>query len=413
MRIYLDHNATTAIHPDVVAAMLPYLRRAFGNPSSIHRFGREARQAVDEAREKVARLIGAKPSEIIFTSGGTEADNLAIKGVALTAKKKGGHIITSAIEHHAVMVSCQYLEKRGFEVTFIPVDHHGLLDPNDVKRAITDKTILISIMHANHEVGTIEPVEEIGKLAMERNIPFHTDAVQSVGKVPIDVAKLGVSLLSLSAHKLCGPKGVGVLYIRKGTKILPQVYGGHQELNFRAGTENVAGIVGLGQAAAIASHKIQVELERLCRLRDRLWERIREGVESVRLNGHPTKRLPNTLNVSFDLVEGESLVINLDLRGIAVSTGSACTSGSLEPSHVLLAMGLSPTVARGSVRFSLGMGNTPGEIEYTADNLKELVRRLRSASRLNESGVVSLGHGKLSVGRYERGALGFKTSPIH
>jgi len=390
----LDNNSTTAIHPDVVVAMLPYLRRAFGNPSSIHRFGREARQAVDEAREKVAQLIGAKPSEVLFTSGGTEADNLAIKGVALAAEKKGGHIITSAIEHHAVLGPCQYLEKGGFEVTFVPVDHHGLLDPDDVKRAITDKTILISIMHANHEVGTIEPIEEIGKLAMERNIPFHTDAVQSVGKVPLNVETLRVNLLSLSAHKFYGPKGVGALYIRKGTRISPQVYGGHQELSFRAGTENVSGIVGLGEAAEIVVHKMEAEGERLCRLRDRLWERIRGTVESVRLNGHPTKRIPNTLNVSFDLVEGESLVINLDLGGIAVSAGSACTSGSVEPSHVLLAMGRSPTVAKGSVRFSLGMGNTPGEIEYTADSLKEVVRRLRSASRCNESEMAIRSHGK-------------------
>jgi cysteine desulfurase len=413
VRIYLDHNATTPIHPDVVAAMVPYYRQGFGNPSSVHRFGREARQAVDEAREKVAQLISGKPSEIIFTSGGTEADNLAIKGVALAAEKKGKHIITSAIEHHAVMVPCQYLEKRGFKVTFIPVDHHGLLDPDDVKRAITDKTTLISIMHANHEVGTIQPIEEVGKLAMERDIPFHTDAVQSVGKVPLNVETLRVNLLSLSAHKFYGPKGVGALYVRKGTKIMPQVYGGHQELNFRAGTENVPGIVGLGQATEIALHKMEAEGKRLCRLRDRLWERIREGVRSVRLNGHRTRRLLNTLNISFDGVQGEPLVINLDLRGIAVSAGSACTSGSLEPSHVLLAMGLSPTLAKGSVRFSLGMENTAGEIEYTADNLKELVRRLRSASRLNGSGMASLGHGKLSVGRHGRVAPGFKTSPIH
>ena len=398
MRIYLDHNATTPIHPDVLAVMLPYLRKGFGNPSSIHQFGREARQAVDEAREKVARLIGAKPSEIVFTSGGTEADNLAIKGVALASEEKGGHIITSAIEHHAVLVPCQYLERKGFEVSFLPVDHNGLLDPDDVRRAITDKTVLISIMHANHEVGTIEPLEEICKLTMERDIPFHTDAVQSVGKVPIDVGALEVNLLSLSAHKLYGPKGVGALYIRKGTKILPQVYGGHQELNFRAGTENVAGIVGLGKAAEIALHNIDVEGKRLCRLRDGLWERIKERAGSVRLNGHPTRRLPNTLNVAFDLVEGESLVINLDLRGIAVSTGSACTSGSLEPSHVLLAMGLSPTIARGSIRFSLGMENTQEEIEYTVNNLEEVVRRLRSTSPLNEDGMVTSSYGE-GIGR--------------
>lgn len=385
----MDHNATTPIHPDVLSAMLPYLHQAFGNPSSIHSYGRETRQAVDESREKVAQLIGAQPSEIVFTGGGTEANNLAIKGATLAKQKKSGHIITSAIEHHAAMVPCQYLEKRGFEVSFLPVDHDGLLDPDDVRRAITDKTILISIMQANHEVGTIEPLEEIGKLALERDIPFHTDAVQSVGKVPIDVGTLGVNLLSLSAHKLYGPKGVGALYIRKGTKILPQVFGGHQELNFRAGTENVAGIVGLGKAAEIALHKMQAEGERLCRLRDKLWERIKERVGSVRLNGHPKRRIPNTLNVTFDLIEGESLVINLDLRGIAVSTGSACTSGSLEPSHVLLAMGVSPPIARGSIRFSLGIENTQEEIEETANALEEVVGRLRSTSPLNENGVVT------------------------
>lgn len=393
MRIYLDNNATTPIHPDVRAAMLPYLSQTFGNPSSIHSFGRETREAVYEAREKVARLIGAKSSEIIFTSGGTEANNLAIKGVAL-AREGGGHIITSAIEHHAVLVPCQYLERKGFEVSFLPVDHDGLLDPDDVRRAITNKTILISIMHSNHEVGTLEPLEEIGKLAMERDIPFHTDAVQSGGKVPIDVSALGVNLLSLSAHKLYGPKGVGAMYLRNGTKILPQIFGGHQESNLRAGTENVAGIVGFGEAAEVALHEMEVDGEKVYGLRDRLWEKIKEGVESVRLNGHPTKRLPNTLNIAFDCVEGESLMINLDLRGIAVSMGSACTSGSLETSHVLLAMGLSPIMARGSIRFSLGMENTQEEVEYTANTLEEIVRRLRSTSPLNENGMVLSSYGE-------------------
>lgn len=393
MRIYLDNNATTPIHPDVRAAMLPYLSQTFGNPSSIHSFGRETREAVYEAREKVARLIGAKSSEIIFTSGGTEANNLAIKGVAL-AREGGGHIITSAIEHHAVLVPCQYLERKGFEVSFLPVDHDGFLDPDDVRRAITNKTILISIMHSNHEVGTLEPLEEIGKLAMERDIPFHTDAVQSGGKVPIDVSALGVNLLSLSAHKLYGPKGVGAMYLRNGTKILPQIFGGHQESNLRAGTENVAGIVGFGEAAEVALHEMQVDGEKVYGLRDRLWEKIKEGVESVRLNGHPTKRLPNTLNIAFDCVEGESLMINLDLRGIAVSMGSACTSGSLETSHVLLAMGLSPIMARGSIRFSLGMENTQEEVEYTANTLEEIVRRLRSTSPLNENGMVLSSYGE-------------------
>jgi cysteine desulfurase len=371
--------------------MHPCFTDTFGNASSIHTFGQKAKKILEEARESVARLIGAQPSEIVFTSGGTEADNLAIKGPALA--EEGGHIITSTIEHPAVLVPCHYLERRGFKVSFLPVDHHGLLDPDDVRKAITDRTSLISIMHANHEVGTIEPLEEIAKLAIDRGIPFHTDAVQSVGKVPVDVKTLGVNLLTLSAHKLCGPKGVGALYIRRGTKILPQVLGGHQEVNLRAGTENVAGIVGLGKAAEIALHTMEAEGRRISRLRDGLWKGIRERVGPVKLNGHPTRRLPNILNVTFDGVEGESIVLNLDLKGIAVSTGSACTSGSLEPSHVLLAMGLSPAMARESVRFSLGMGNTREEIEYTTNTLEEVVKRLRSTFSLNEHGTTTSRYG--------------------
>jgi cysteine desulfurase len=371
--------------------MHPCFTDTFGNASSIHTFGQKAKKILEEARESVARLIGAQPSEIVFTSGGTEADNLAIKGPALA--EEGGHIITSTIEHPAVLVPCHYLERRGFKVSFLPVDHHGLLDPDDVRKAITDRTSLISIMHANHEVGTIEPLEEIAKLAIDRGIPFHTDAVQSVGKVPVDVKTLGVNLLTLSAHKLCGPKGVGALYIRRGTKILPQVLGGHQEVNLRAGTENVAGIVGLGKAAEIALHTMEAEGRRISRLRDGLWKGIRERVGPVKLNGHPTRRLPNILNVTFDGVEGESIVLNLDLKGIAVSTGSACTSGSLEPSHVLLAMGLSPAMARESVRFSLGMGNTREEIEYTTNTLEEVVKRLRSTFSLNKNGTTTSRYG--------------------
>jgi cysteine desulfurase len=390
--IYLDHSATTPIRPEVLEAMHPYFTDIFGNASSIHAFGQKAKKALEEARESVARLIGAQPSEIVLTSGGTEADNLAIKGTAL-AREASGHIITSAVEHPAVLLPCHYLERRGFEVSFLPVDHHGLLDPDDVRKAITDRTTLISIMHANHEVGTIEPLEEIAKFAIERDIPFHTDAIQSVGKIPIDVETVGVNLLTLSAHKLHGPKGVGALYIRRGTKILPQVLGGHQEVNLRAGTENVAGIVGLGKAAEIALHTMEAEGRRISRLRDGLWKGIRERVGPVKLNGHPTRRLPNILNVTFDGVEGESIVLNLDLKGIAVSTGSACTSGSLEPSHVLLAMGLSPTMARESVRFSLGMENTQEEIEYTTNTLEEVVRRLRSTSSLNKIGTTASRYG--------------------
>ncbi len=390
--IYLDHSATTPVRPEVLEAMYPYFTDIFGNASSIHTFGQKAKKALEEAREKVARLIGSLPSEIVFTSGGTEADNLAINGTAL-AREDGRHIITSAIEHPAILFPCRDLESRGFEVSFLPVDRDGLLDPDDVRKAITDKTVLISIMHANHEVGTIEPLEEIAKLAIERDIPLHTDAVQSVGKIPIDVEALGVSLLTLSGHKIYGPKGVGALYIRRGTKILPQVIGGHQEVNLRAGTENVGGIVGLGKAAEIALLTMETEGMKISELRDGLWKRIRERIGPVKLNGHPTRRLPNILNVTFHGVQGESIVLNLDLRGIAVSTGSACTSGSLEPSHVLVAMGLSPTEAGESVRFSLGTENTRKEIEYTTNTLEEVVRRLRKTSSLNKNGMAASRYG--------------------
>ncbi len=390
--IYLDHSATTPVRPEVLEAMYPYFTEIFGNASSIHTFGQKAKKALEEAREKVARLIGSLPSEIVFTSGGTEADNLAINGTAL-AREDGRHIITSAIEHPAILFPCRDLESRGFEVSFLPVDRDGLLDPDDVRKAITDKTVLISIMHANHEVGTIEPLEEIAKLAIERDIPLHTDAVQSVGKIPIDVEALGVSLLTLSGHKIYGPKGVGALYIRRGTKILPQVIGGHQEVNLRAGTENVGGIVGLGKAAEIALLTMETEGMKISELRDGLWKRIRERIGPVKLNGHPTRRLPNILNVTFHGVQGESIVLNLDLRGIAVSTGSACTSGSLEPSHVLVAMGLSPTEAGESVRFSLGTENTRKEIEYTTNTLEEVVRRLRKTSSLNKNGMAASRYG--------------------
>ena len=381
-KVYLDHNATTPTDPEVLEAMLPGYKDKFGNASSIHSFGREARAAIDEAREKVAKLIGAKDGEIVFTSGGTESDNFAIKGVAYANTDKGNHIITSSIEHQAVLNVCKYLEKSGFKVTYLPVDKYGLIDPEEVARAIISQTILITIMQANNEVGTIEPIEEIGKIAREKEVCFHTDAVQAVGKIPVNVNELNVDLLSLSGHKFYGPKGIGALYIRKGTKIDSLIQGGHHERHHRAGTENVPGIVGLGKAAEISSRDLEKEAQHLINLRDRLSSGITERIGHARLNGHPTKRLPNTLNMSFEFVEGESMIINLDLKGIAVSTGSACTSGTLEPSHVLSAMDVPPAIAQGSLRFSLGKGNTEEDIEYVLKVLQEIVSRLRSMSPL-------------------------------
>jgi len=391
-RVYLDHNATTPTHPEVVKAMLPYYQEIFGNPSSIHQFGQQARKALDESREKVAEFIGAKPEEIVFTSGGTEANNLAIKGVAYANQARGKHIITSAIEHHAVLNPCKYLEERDFKVTYLGVDKYGLIDPEEVRKAVSDETILVTIMHANNEVGTIEPIEEIGKIIKELNesrikdnkpkIYFHTDAVQTVGKIPIDVDKLNVDLLSLSGHKLYGPKGIGALYIRKGTRIESQIQGGHHERNRRAGTENVPGIVGLAKAIEIAEETMEEESIRLTYLRDKLCSGISEKIDNVYLNGHPGKRLPNTLSMCFEFVEGESIILNLDLKGIAVSSGSACTSGSLEPSHVLKAMGVEPALAQGSIRFSLGKDNTEEDIDYILEVLPEIISRLRAMSPL-------------------------------
>ncbi len=381
-KVYLDHNATTPTHPEVVKAILPYYKEVFGNASSVHQFGQQARKAIDEAREKIANFIGASPKEIVFTSGGTEANNLALKGVVYANERKGKHIITSSMEHHAVLNPCKYLEKKGFKVTYLPVDKYGLVDPEEVRRAITKETILISIIHANNEVGTIEPVAEIGKIAKEIGIYFHTDAVQTVGKIPVDVNELNIDLLSLSGHKIYGPKGIGVLYIRKGTRIEPLIQGGHHELNRRAGTENVPAIVGLGKTIEIAKATMEKESMRLTNLRNRLCSGIGEKIDYVRLNGHPGKRLPNTLNMSFEFVEGESMILNLDLEGIAVSTGSACTSGSLEPSHVLKAMRVDPAVAQGSIRFSLGKDNTEEDIDYVLEVLPEIVERLRVMSPL-------------------------------
>jgi len=381
-KVYLDHNATTPTHPEVVKAILPYFKEVFGNASSVHQFGQQARKAIDEAREKIANFIGASPKEIVFTSGGTEANNFALKGVVYANERKGKHIITSSMEHHAVLNPCKYLEKKGFKVTYLPVDKYGLVDPEEVRRAITKETILISIIHANNEVGTIEPVAEIGKIAKEIGIYFHTDAVQTVGKIPVNVNELNIDLLSLSGHKIYGPKGIGVLYIRKGTRIQPLIQGGHHELNRRAGTENVPAIVGLGKAIEIAKATMEKESMRLTNLRNKLCSGIGEKIDYVRLNGHPGKRLPNTLNMSFEFVEGESMILNLDLKGIAVSTGSACTSGSLEPSHVLKAMRVDPAVAQGSIRFSLGKDNTEEDIDYVLEVLPEIVSRLRAMSPL-------------------------------
>lgn len=381
-RIYLDHNATTPVNPEVVKAMLPYYEDVFGNPSSIHQFGQQARKAIEEAREKLADFIGANIEEIVFTSGGTEANNLAIKGVAYANCKKGKHIITSSIEHHAVLNPCKYLEKQGFKVTYLPVDKYGIISPDSVKKAITNETILITIMHANNEVGTIEPISEIGKIAREEGIYFHTDAVQSIGKIPVNVDSLNVDLLSLSGHKIYGPKGIGALYIRKGTRIEPLIHGGHHERNRRGGTENLPAIVGLGKAIEIAKSSMKEEEIRLTHLRNTLESGILKNIDNVYLNGHPTQRLPNTLNMSFEYVEGESIILNLDLKGIAASTGSACTSGSKEPSHVLKAMGVEGALAQGSVRFSLGKDNTLEDIEYLLEVLPEIVNRLKKMSPL-------------------------------
>ncbi|TET56994.1 MAG: cysteine desulfurase NifS [Dehalococcoidia bacterium] len=384
-RIYLDHAATTPTHAEVVKAMLPYFTDAFGNPSSIHSYGQEAKGAVEEARTKVAELIGARSEEIIFTSGGTEADNYALKGVAYANERKGNHIITSPIEHHAMTEACKFLEKRGFRITCLPVDRYGLVDPQDVKRAITDKTILISVMHASNEVGTIEPVDEIGKIAREAGVYLHSDAVQTVGHIPVNVDELNVDLLVISAHKLYGPKGVGALYVRKGTRLVSLMHGGGQEKKRRAGTENVPAIVGLGKAVELARHDLGEEARRLSYLRDKLVKGLGERIDHIHLNGHPSQRLPNNVNVSVDFAEGESMVLNLDLEGICVSTGSACSSASLEPSHALLALGLSPEQAHGSLRFSLGRENNEEDVERVLEILPGIVAKLRAMSPLSKS----------------------------
>ena len=381
-RTYLDHAATTPTHPEVVKAMLPYFAEAFGNPSSIYSYGQEAKEAVQEARARVAELIGARSEEIVFTGGGTEADNLAVKGVAYANERKGNHIITTSLEHHAVLEVCKFLERRGHKITYLPVDKYGLVDPDDVKKAITAKTVLISVMHANNEVGTIEPLEEIGAVAGEAGVYFHTDAVQTVGHIPVNVDKLRADLLVISGHKFYGPKGVGALYVRKGTRLASLTQGGEQEKRRRAGTENVPAIAGLGKAAELAGQQISKEAEQLTHLRDKLIRGLPERIDHTRLNGHPTRRLPNNVNVSVDFVEGESMLLNLDLEGICASTGSACTSSNVEPSHVLLALGIPPEQAHCSLRFTLGRGNTEEDVERVLDVLPRVVAKLRAMSPL-------------------------------
>ena len=377
-RIYLDYAATTPTHPDVSKAMRPYLRDFFGNPSSMHSIGQEARVAVEESRDKVASMIGASSEEIVFTGGGTEADNFALKGMAYANDSKKNHIITSSIEHHAVLETCKFLERLGFSVTYLPVDGYGLVDPDDVKRAITEKTLLISVMHANNEVGTVEPIAEIGKIAREAGISFHTDAVQTAGHIPVKVDDLGVDMLAMSAHKLGGPKGVGALYVRKGTRIVSFVHGGEQEKGRRASTENVPGIVGFSKAAEMAQRESGKEAKRLTVLRDKLTNGLMGRIEHVHLNGHPTRRLLNNVNMSVDGVEGEHMLLNLNARGICVSTGSACSSSSSEPSHVLLALGLSHEQARGSIRLSLGRETAERDIDRVLAVLPDVVNELRA-----------------------------------
>ena len=381
-RIYLDHNATTPVHPEVLEAMLPYYEDKFGNASSIHGFGREVKAALEDSREKVAKLINASLNEIYFTSGGTESDNLAIKGTGFANRKKGKHIITSKIEHHAILESCKFLEKEGFEVTYLPVDKYGFIDPDDLKKAMRKDTILVSLMYANNEVGTIEPLEELCKITKEKGIYFHTDAVQAMGKISVDVQKLNVDLLSISAHKIYGPKGVGAIYIRKGTRITPWSHGGSHERARRAGTENVPSIVGLAKAVEIAYRDMEEQSKHLRNLSEAFYKKLAQAIPDVFLNGDLEKRIPNTLNLSFKAVEGESIILSLDLKGVAVSTGSACASGSLEPSHVLSAMGIAPEIAQAAIRFSFGRENTMEDVEYVVEILPEIVSRLRAMSPL-------------------------------
>ncbi|MDT3700268.1 MAG: cysteine desulfurase NifS [Thermincola sp.] len=381
-KVYLDHSATTRTDDDIAKVMLECMTENYGNPSSIHSFGRNARKVVEEAREQIAGNIGAEPNEIIFTSGGTEADNLAVRGTAYANKKRGNHIITSTIEHHAILDTCKNLEREGFRVTYLPVDEYGTVRLEDVQTAITDQTVLISIMHANNEVGTIQPIKEIGALAKDKGIFMHSDTVQTIGKIPVDANELNLDMLSISAHKFYGPKGIGALYMRKGSRVLPITYGGSQERKRRPGTHNVPGIVGCAMALEKAVKAIPEQTVYLSGLRDKLIKGLMDKIDHVKLNGHPTNRLPNNVNLSFHFIEGESLLLSLDMKGVAASSGSACTSGSLDPSHVLLAMGLTHEIAHGSLRMTLGKDNTEEQINYVIDVLPEIVERLRAMSPL-------------------------------
>jgi cysteine desulfurase len=387
-RIYLDHSATTPVDLEVAALMMTYYTEKYGNPSSVHSFGREARQALEEARRQVAELIGATSQEITFTSGGTEADNLAIIGTAEAMSKKGKHLITSSVEHHAVLETCEFLAKNGFELTILPVDAEGIVSVEDVRKAIRPDTILISVMHANNEVGAIQPIVEIGQLAKEHSITFHVDAVQTLGKIPINVKDMNIDLLTVSSHKIYGPKGVGALYVRKGVRLAPRAHGGSQEKKRRSGTENTPGIIGFGKACELIGKRMDKEDARQIILRDKLMNGIIERIKYVKVNGPlGEKRLANNVNVSIRFVEGESLLLSLDMLGIAASSGSACTSGSLDPSHVLLAMGLVHEIAHGSLRFSLGSQNTEEEIDYVLEQLPKIVERLRMMSPLYDQAI--------------------------
>ncbi|MBE5966235.1 MAG: cysteine desulfurase NifS [Lachnospiraceae bacterium] len=386
-KIYLDNAATTKTRPEVVEAMLPYFTEKFGNPSSIYEFASQNRKAVDEARGIIAKSLGADISEIYFTAGGTESDNWALKETIDAYASKGNHIITSKIEHHAILHTCEYLEKHGCEVTYVDVDENGIIKLDQLKKAIRPNTILISVMFANNEIGTIQPIKEIGEIAKQHNILFHTDAVQAYGQLPIDVNELGIDMLSASAHKLHGPKGIGFLYIRKGAKLRSLIHGGAQERQRRAGTENVPGIVGFGKAAEIAIATMEERKKKEIYLRDKLMKRVMAEVPFVRVNGDRTRRLPNNVNFSFQFIEGESLLIMLDMNNICASSGSACTSGSLDPSHVLLAIGLPHEIAHGSLRLTLSEENTEEEIDYTVDKIKEIVDKLRQMSPLYEDFV--------------------------
>jgi len=380
--VYMDHSATTPVREEVAEAMLPYFADTFGNASSIHTFGQKARNALEKARKNIANILGADPKEIIFTSGGTESDNYAIKGIAYSRRGIEKHIVTSSIEHSAILNCCQHLEQEGYEVTYLPVDEHCMVNPDEVERAIRPETILVSVMLANAEVGTIQPIKEIGKITRKRGILFHTDAVQAVGKIPVRIDALNVDLLSISGHKIYGPKGIGALYVRRGTPIVPLMYGGHHEMGYRPGTENLAAIAGLAKALELAEHEREAFYKRMNNLHSMLEKGIVDRVEHVEINGHPEKRLPNILNTSFKYIDGEALLLSLDMKGIAVSTGSACSSVSEEISHVLTAMNVPADVGRGTIRFSLGRLNDKDDISYVLETLPDIVIKLRETSPL-------------------------------